>query len=257
MFGIVASSRPLRPRYAWDAAQSATVQQADGSATPTDGVVATWCPARGPDAAATRWTSQGTTAAVLQQLGGSGGPSRAGIRSAATNLLLIPAGTLLSAYGWTWMVAYRWMGNPGSPAHVIGKGAATTGSVVMRKRNGRDEVMWSGYIHASSDALSTFDAARDLGSLRVAVLQIWHDTNYTYGKNRLTNPTTPWTWLSGAITGEPTAAPWALGGFPSAAVNPAVQGGADIALHEVQAYPTLLKDGQITSITARLTTKWA
>lgn len=262
--GILSGARPLTPAYAWDAGQAITLRQADGGPVDLDGSVSTWQPTIGADGVNARWTSCGTNA-FLQQVGGVDGGNRLAVRSSTTNLLTIPG--IQPVFNRTWFVAYRWMGNPTGPyAYLLGKGANNIfGSwVALRKQSGNDAIYcidrsYGLSLNGQSDPLATFDPVRDTNSLRVAVLALKTDNNYTYIKARLSNPTACFTFISGMIVPDSTALPWTLGGWMDSTVTQTAWGpaGADVAIHEVQVHDSILSDGQISTITNTLNRKWA
>lgn len=263
--GVLASSRPrivVVPTYAWDVSQAATVQQADGSAVDVDGSVTTWCPSIGTDGVDVRWTSRGTTNAVLQRVSSLDGGTRLAIRSSLTNLLVMP-GTV-PAFNRTWVVAYRWMGTPtGQYAYLLGKGANNLPGpwIALRKQYGNDTVYFIDRPLglSGSDPLASFDPTRDTNSLRVAVLALRTDDYYTYVKVRLTNPTAYWTYTSGMVGADMATLPWSLGGWMDSTVTQTVWGSAsaDIAIHEVQVHNSILSDDRISIVTNILNKKWA
>ena len=285
--GVVASSLPsvVVQDYVWDASVAATVQQPDGSAAVVGGPVATWRPTSGTDTALTRWTSMGASA-TLQEVSSLTGGTRPAIRSVTENLLYMPGN--LPLYNVTWFVAYRWTGAPGSYSHVLSKGANRAYGVPLSDFNTtqqgwgflRKQMAWgqigfdrcghfweyAGDTMLDLSSWTNSNRARDLNNLRVAVLQFKVTLGQYYGsldmKARLTHPTSLYKYTFRNMfppAKEVAWIPWTLGGYLQDAITREIwaSGGADIAIHEVRMYASLMDDASIAAVSDSLNAKWA
>jgi hypothetical protein len=262
--GIIASSfvgRTTEDRT-WDVSLADTVRQANGSAAALNGAVATWTPSTGSADADTLWTAYGPSATLVDVPSTQGaGAVRRAIHSTVGNLLHMP-GTL-PMLNVTWLVAFRWMGAPGSFAHVFIKFSQAAGMpqgtwMFLRKQSGND--MWiHGNTAGGGIAGTAYNAATDLGALRVAVCRIKRTTaTRTDVTVRLTHPTTLTRYVAGILK-EDTVHPWSLGGMERSVVNgiPQSAENSDIAVHEVRLYGTVLRDAELTAASDALMSKWS